>query len=159
MPRGQRHLVKCKCYLPQFRGKDNPPQHQFIVFSIVDDDDAVRVKFVQCNNCAAVHKVTDICKSDILVGKDSIASIISIDDIKSSIPSNLSDILERHQSDVSVWEQAQFIYDNKKWGEFVILASEEDSGVKQGKYVRLMSETFFKIESFSREDTATYDER
>ena len=132
--RGQKHLIKCRCVLPQFKSMATPPSHQFMVFSIIDDEDNVITKYAQCNTCGIIHKVTDIA------------------DIKSSLPSNLSDILERHNVDLTAWEQAQFILENKRWGEFVILAQEEDSGTKQGKYVRLMSETFFKIETFTRHD-------
>lgn len=150
--RGQKHLVKCRCVLPQFKALPQPPQHQFVVFSVIGDDDKVVLKYSQCNNCGAVHKVTDICQSEVIKTKDGMSSIIQFEDLKSSLPSNLSAILERHNSDLSTWEQAQFILENKRWGEFVILAQEEDAGVKQGKYVRIMSDTFFKVESFSRDD-------
>ncbi len=85
-------------------------------------------------------------------------SIVKVEDIKLSLPPNLSDILERNNVDVSTWEQAQFILENKEWGNFVILAQEEESGTRQGKYVRIMSETFFKVESFSREEVAVPSE-
>jgi hypothetical protein len=150
--RGQRHLVKCRCVLPQFKGITSPPQHQFLVFSIVNEDDTIQVKYSQCNNCGIIHKVKDICTSDILPGKENMGSIVKIEDIKTSLPSNLIDILERNNCDLPAWEQAQFILENKQWGNFVILAQEEEAGTKQGKYVRIMSETFFKIESFVRED-------
>jgi hypothetical protein len=150
--RGQRHLVKCRCVLPQYKGIVNPPVHQFVAFSIIEDNDKVKAKYSQCNNCGIIHKVIDICTSEILTGKEAMSSVVIIDDIKASLPQNLSDILERNNVDVSTWEQAQFIFENKQWGNFVILAQEEEAGTKQGKYVRIMSETFFKIESFSRED-------
>lgn len=152
MPRGQRHLVNCRCVLPQFKNKEEPPRHKFVVFSIIDDTDSVIPKFVQCNNCGIIHKVIDICKSDILQGKENMSSIVSLDDIRSNLPPSLKDILDRHNCDVSAWEQAQFILENKFWGDFVILAQDEDSGSKQGKYVRIMSDSFFKIESFVRQD-------
>lgn len=156
--RGQHHLVKCRCVLPQYKGATNPPVHQFVVFSIITDTDSVKQKFAQCNNCGIVHKVTDICVSEILAGKEAMASVVKIEDVKLSLPPNLSDILERNNVDVATWEQAQFIIENKEWGNFVILAQEEESGTRQGKYVRIMSETFFKVESFSREEVAVPSE-
>lgn len=150
--RGQKHLVKCRCVLPQYKGQSNPPVHHFVVFSVIDDDDRVRVKYTQCNNCGSIHRVVDICKSEIQPGKEAMSSIVSIEDVKASLPNNLSDILERNQVDLSTWENAQFILENKQWGNIVVLASEEDSGTRQGKYVRLMSESFFKIEAFVREE-------
>ena len=149
---GQRHLVSCRCVLPQFKGRIDPPKHHFLVFSVLKSDNSVVVKYVQCNNCGLVHKVTDICKSEVIVGKEFMSSVITIEDIKPSLPKNLSDILERSNADVTAWEMAQHIVDNKEWGAFVLLGQEEESGMKHGKYVRIMSETFFKVESFSRED-------
>lgn len=154
MKRGQKHLISCRCVLPQYKTKENPPKHQFIVFSVIDDD-LVKQKYAQCNNCGLVHKVIDICTSEILKGKESLTSIIGIDDIKPSLPANLVDILERNNADLPTWEQAQFIFEEKVWGEFVVLAQEEESGTKHGKYVRMMSETFFKVETFSRDQILT----
>lgn len=123
-----------------------------MVFSVINDDDSVVVKYSQCNNCGLVHKVTDICTSEIITGKEAMSSIISMDDVKASLPANLVNILERNNVDLATWEQAQFLLENKQWGAMVILAQEEDAGVKQGKYVRIMSETFFKVESFTRDE-------
>lgn len=156
--RGQRHLIKCRCVLPQYKGVVNPPVHQFIVFSVLDEDDTVKTKYCQCNNCGIIHKVTDICTSELLSGKEAMSSIVKVEDVKLSLPANLADILERNNVDIATWEQAQFILENKEWGNFVILAQEEESGTRQGKYVRIMSETFFKVESFSREEVAVPSE-
>lgn len=155
--KGQKHLIKCRCVLPQFKGKSNVP-HQFVVFSVVNDDDSVVVKHSQCNNCGIIHKITDICTSEILTGKEEMGSIITIDDVKGSLPANLVNILERNNVDLPTWEQAQFILEQKQWGNIVVLAQEDDGGVKQGKYVRIMSETFFKVENFSRDEVLTYKE-
>jgi len=150
--RGQRHLIQCRCVLQQFKNSNEPVKHQFMVFSVIDDNDNVTQKFAQCNNCGLVHKIIDICKSEIILGKEQSNSILTIEDIKLSLPPNLSSILERSNVDLSTWELAQFIVENKKWGDFVILGAEEESGVRQGKYVRIMSETFFKIETFNRNE-------
>jgi len=129
-----------------------------LVFSVIGDDESVKVKFAQCNNCGIIHKVTDICTSEILPGKEAMGSIVKIEDVKTSLPPNLSDILERNNCDLPTWEQAQFILENKQWGNFVVLAVEEEAGIKQGKYVRIMSETFFKVEPFTREEVAVPSE-
>lgn len=157
--RGQRHLIACRCILPQFKGRQDPPRHQFSVFSSISEDDSVVVKYAQCNNCGLIHKVIDICKSEIMQGKEAMSSILSIDDIKLSLPQNLSNILERNNADLSVWEQALSIIENKDWGNFVPLTSELDGGTRQIKYVRIMSESFFKVENFSREEIATPSEK
>ena len=123
-----------------------------MTFSIINDDDKVVLKYDQCNNCGLIHKVTDICTSEIMSGKESFSSVVTISDVKASLPSNLSDILERNNADKSMWEYAQFLIENKRWGEIIVLSHEEDSGVKHGKYVRILSETFFKVDSFTREE-------
>ena len=113
----------------------------------------MRPKYSQCNNCGLIHKIIDICTSEIIENKEDMSSLLSIEDIKTSLPSNLVDILERSNVDLPTWEQAQFFLENKDWGNFIVLAQEEESGSKQIKYVRIMSETFFKVETASRSDT------
>lgn len=129
----------------------NPPQHQFLVFSTLDNDLPI-FKYAQCNNCGVIHKIVDICKSEILQNKENMSSIMTIDDIRHNLPQNLVDILDRNQAELPAWEQASFILENKEWGNFVILQQETEAGVVQGKYVRIMSESFFKIESFTRNE-------
>lgn len=115
-------------------------------------DDVVDPKYAQCNNCSVVHKVVDICKSEILNGKENMPSIISIEDIKVSLPQNLVSILERSEADLPSWEQAAFIFENKLWGEIVVLNQETDQNSKQGKYVRLLGDSFFKVDTFVRKE-------
>ena len=138
---------------------ENPPQHQFLVFSVIDENDLTICKYSQCNNCGVVHKVTDICKSEIMTGKENMSSIMTVDDIKQNLPSNLVDILERNNAELPVWEQASFILENEQWGSFIILSHDSDGDTKQGKYVRVMSSTFFKIETFTREEVLKLKEQ
>ena len=148
---GQKHLIKCRCVLPQYKGIVDPPVHRFIVFSVIKQDSVGVVhKYAQCNNCGVIHKIIDICKSEIIQNKEGFSSIITIEDIKPSIPPSLANILEAASSDLSTWELAQFILENKKWGEIVILTSETEGDQVFGKYVRILSETFFKVETFTR---------
>ena len=94
---GQKHLIKCRCVLPQMKNLPIPTQHQFVVFSEVIDGN-VKTKFSQCNNCGVIHKITDICSSEIMNGKDAMSSIMSIEDIKLSMNASLSSILEDRKS-------------------------------------------------------------
>jgi len=152
MTTGHKHLVKCRCVLTQFKKMNNPPFHQFVVFSIIDDNDIFKTKFVQCPNCGIIHKVTEIGKSDILTNKEAMSSIITNNDIKSSLNESLASILEANQSDLASWEMVQFICENKKWGEFVVMTTETEAGTKQGKYIRILGEKLFKVENFLREE-------
>jgi len=152
VPTGQKHLIKCRCVLLQFRKRKDPPVHQFTVFSVVDDDDKVKTKFAQCPNCGIVHKVVDICRSELLLNREAMSSIVTIDDIKISLPEVLVTILSANIADLPTWEAAQFIYENKQWGQFVVLNSDTEEGIKQGKYLMILGEKLFKIEQFTREE-------
>lgn len=150
MPSGLKHLIKCRCTLPQYKRLANSPAHQFIVFSVIDDDDRVVPKFVQCNNCAIVHKVIEINKSEI-VPRESLSSTLTVDDIRPSIPEQLATILDTNKADLPSWEAARFIIENKKWDEFVVISCDVEDGFKQGKYVRILGERLFKVETFMKE--------
>lgn len=153
MSSGHKHLVRCRCVLPQFKKRANAPAHQFIVFSVVADDDTVVSKFVQCNNCGIIHKVHDICKSTIMQGREDMKSIVSLDEIKLGMPPNLVKVLELNNADVPTWEAAQFIIENQKWGDYVTLSSDSEDGLRQGKYIRILGENLYKVDSYSREET------
>jgi hypothetical protein len=150
--RGFRHLLECRCVLPQFKNRQDPPKHKFIVFSVLKENDSIDLKYAQCNNCGLIHKVIDICKSEIQLGKEHSSSILTVEDIKLSLPRDLSNILEKYRLELPSWEQAQFIVEHKSWGEFIVLEQEDDGDTKQGKYVRILGESFFKVENFSRDE-------
>lgn len=152
---GHKHLIKCRCVLSQFKKMNNPPLHQFVVFSIIDVDDVVKPKYAQCPNCGIIHKIIEIGRSEILNNKESMPTIITINDIKSSLNESLASILEANQSDLASWEMAQFICENKRWGDFVVMTTETEVGSKQGKYVRILGEKLFKVENFLREEEQT----
>lgn len=154
MSTGIKHLVSCRCVLPQFKTLNDPPRHQFVVFSIVDDSDRTQVKFAQCNNCGVIHKVTDVCKSEILSNREDMGTLMTIDEIKLGLPKNLASILEMNNADLPTWELASFIYENKRWGEVAVLTTDSESGVRSGKYIQILGESLFKVNSFSREEYA-----
>jgi hypothetical protein len=136
--------------LPQFKRLPNPPAHQFTVFSVINDDDTVKPKFAQCTNCGVIHRVTEISRSEIVQGREAMSSILSISDIRASLPEGLAALLENSQADLPTWEAVQFIYENKQWGNFVVLTSDTEGDTKQGKYVRLLGEKMFKVEIYER---------
>jgi hypothetical protein len=149
---GQKHLIKCRCVLPQMKNSSNPVPHHFIVFSEFNDGQ-IKIKFSQCNNCGVIHKITDICSSEIMDGKDAMSSILTIDDIRFSMNKGLSSILDRHNCDLPTWEHAQYALENKKWGEIVILSSDTEKEDKIIKYLRILGESLFKVDSHIRKET------
>jgi len=152
MATGLKHLITCRCVLPQFKRRENPPQHQFVVFSILDDNDAVQPKFVQCNNCGIIHKVIEVNRSVIVAGREDMKSIADIDDIKLNLSPNLSALLEQNNADLPTWEAVQYAIVNEQWGSFIVLSTDEEDGLKQGKYVRILGQNMFKVETFTREE-------
>lgn len=147
---GYKHLVKCRCVLPQFKRLENPPQHQFVVFSVIDNDGNVLPKFNQCNNCGLIHKIVDICKSEIQPGKESMKSILKIEDVKPSLHINIASILDANGCDLASWEAALFIVENKQWGSYVVLTKETEGNEVNGKFIRIFSDSLCKVETFTR---------
>lgn len=146
---GLKHLVECNCVLPQFASRPSPPFHQFIVFSIVDEDDRVVPKYAQCNNCGVLHHVVDIHKSEVLAGKENANALVSVEDIKLSLSKEIVDVLTKYNVDLASWEQAQFIIDNERWGEHVVLASEVVNGQRVGKYLQILGRALLKVSTFT----------
>ena len=148
MPRqGIKHTVKCHCVLPQFRKKVDPPLHEFVVFSIIDENDVVEPKTIQCNNCGVVHRVIDICRSEIVSGRED-CSFVSIQDLSFMMPNQIKDILASYDCDLPTWEQCIFILQEQRWGDFVILERKENDTGTEGKLLKFHSYERFTIEPF-----------
>ena len=146
---GIKHLIECQCILPQFKKRDNPPYHKFVVFSIIDDVDEVLEKFAQCNNCGIVHRVFDICKSEIAVGHESLNSIPNKEDFSLMLPSSVIDILNSYDCDLYIWEEIAFIINHEKAGEKIIISKDEIDGKIQGKFLTSKGGNRFMIEPFT----------
>jgi len=145
---GIRHLVRCRCILSQFKNLKDPPNHQFVVFSVIDDSDNVRVKFAQCDNCGIIHKVFEIGKSDVISNKETMGSITTIDDLKNSMPEKMVTLLEKNDvADVSSWEEAKFIIENEKWGNFIVLSKDSSESDTNVKLLRIVSKNIFIVEN------------
>ena len=100
MKRGVKHLVQCHCILPQYRKQKDPTFHKFPVFSVIDESDTAVVKYAECNNCGAAHKVYDVCKSEIVTGKDEVRSSPRVEDFKFSLPNDLYELLIHYKKEI-----------------------------------------------------------
>lgn len=150
---GMRHLVECNCVLPQYKNKEPVIWHRFAVFSVIDEKNVVQEKFAQCNNCGIIHKVIEIGQSEITV-KENLKSIKTIEDIKFGIQPDVAGILEQYKCDISLWEEAEFILNNKKWGSMIIIDKETEKGMTSGKALVFQgSPVLARIQSFSRQET------
>ena len=148
MPRqGIKHTVQCHCVLPQFRKKTDPPLHEFVVFSIIDENDVVEPKTIQCNNCGVVHRVIDICRSEIVSGRED-CSFVSIQDLSFMMPTQIKEILTAYDCDLPTWEHCIFILQEQRWGDFIILERKENDTGTEGKLLKFHSFERFTIEPF-----------
>lgn len=147
---GVRHLIECHCTLPQYRNANPPVYHKFVVFSVLDED-AIQKKLVQCNNCGIIHKVVDLCKTEIAHGMEEGQSLRSIEDIKIGISDKMVTFLTQQNADISTWEYVEFILDNKQEKE-VILKKEQKDDLTQLKILHIKEDGTFKVKNETRQD-------
>ncbi len=146
--KGVKHIVECHCVLPQLKKSKNIVYHKFVVFSIIDDSDTVIPKYAKCNNCSVIHNVIDICKSEINVGNEE-GGILTKEDIKLMIPSDLSNILETYNCDEATWENALFVFENNLYDHQVVIERKEEEDRIFGKILKITKLNKFRIEPYS----------
>ena len=149
---GDKHLIQCHCVLPQFRKREDPIFHKFVVFSQTDGDGNVIPKISKCNNCGVLHKITDFCKSEIMHGIDESFAVIDIKDISDQIPEKIRQIPESHKCDISTWEQVDNVIQNKEWKKPIVIARKSILGSTQVKILSIDEKLRYKIESHLRND-------
>ncbi len=150
--RGIKHLVQCHCVLPQYRNTNPTIFHKFVVFSVIDDKDQIAEKVSKCPNCDALHRVTEIGKSEIVHGKDGSSAVMDVEDIKSQLPTSLATILDRHKVDDATYEQALFYVNTYNTDEPIVLAKERLDESTSVKALWLRPDRSFRIETIVRQD-------
>ena len=142
----QRHLVECHCILPIYKNKDPVVYHKFTVYSKIDDNSGKVVpKYVNCNNCGVTHHITELCKSEIKIGKEDIASVRTINDIKISIPEKLVRILEEHNAQIDIYEEVEDIIENDLYPSSIVISREIIGDDQNFKILNLLSPNKCKI--------------
>jgi hypothetical protein len=141
-----KHLIECRCILPQFRNNPIVVFHKFVVLSFLDDNDQVVPKLEACNNCGVIHKIVDFCKSTIL--NENIMSVLTISDIKDSLPEKLVIIFEQNNIDEkATWELAKYIIESELWGEQIILSKEIVENEVFYKSITILGKTLYDIKT------------
>ena len=144
----EKHLIECHCILPLFKDKSGESvYHKFPVYSKIDENGKIIEKIVQCNNCGVIHKVLDVCKSEILSGKDENLSMISISDIEFQLSERLANLLKQNNCDITVWEHVLDVIEEERWGEHVVLSRQIIESDEHVKVIIINSESKFKIEN------------
>jgi hypothetical protein len=146
---GIKHLIECHCTLKIFDIREDIQDHlyhKFPVYSLLDENDKLIEKIVQCNNCQTLHKVKEYCKSE-LVERGSETNITSIDveDIKFQLSDKLINLLEKYNADISTWEHVLDIVEKEVWNQNVILSRQIIDQKYHVKILKVLSENKFKI--------------
>ncbi len=139
---GLKHLIQCHCILPQYRKMEDPVFHKFVVFSKTDESGNIITKLAKCNNCDTLHKVVDFCKSEIMHGKDEEVSVLTVDDISSSLPDKIVESLANHFCDISTYEEVLDIVENQEWGKSVNISKTDLGNSVQIKSLVILEESF-----------------
>jgi len=104
-----------------------------------------------------VHKVVDVCRTELAVGRDELSTMINIDDIAIMIPQDVRSVLESYKADIATWENVQFILQQKQWGSHVVLTHDVLEEDTQGKLLIFNGPGKFNIETFVRKDVISME--
>lgn len=145
---GTKHLVQCHCILPQFRKNSDPVFHKFVVYSKFSDEEKIEEKLVRCNNCDAVHRIIDLCRSEIVIKIEDTDTILDEDEIKLGLPEKIIGILEKNNSDIATYESIDHIMCEKAWGSQVIISRQTVKNEKTHiKILEINGENSFRLKS------------
>lgn len=144
---GLKHLIECHCTLKLYDTENKLVNHKFPVYSKIDEDGSIVHKIVKCNNCEALHRVTDVCTSELVAGKDQTNVTETIDEISLSLPDKLINILAKLECDISCYEHCLDIIEEERWGEFVVLRRDIIDEKENLKMILILSENKYKIQT------------
>jgi len=147
MSQGIKHLIECHCTLKIFKNGDEIIYHKFPVYSKLDEEDRLKVKMAKCNNCGVIHKIVDVCKSDIISGKDDSISVVTKEDLDLQIDPRITNVLRTNECDISVWEHVADIIEEERWNETIVLRRQVVDGEMNVKVLKVLSENRAKIEN------------
>jgi hypothetical protein len=155
---GVKHLIECHCTLKIYEGRDDHLYHKFVVYSKFDEGGRVIEKIAQCNNCRTLHKVYDICKSEIVRGgKDENKGMVDIEDISLQLSEKIDRVLKKYDCDIATYEHVLDIIENNCWDEKIILSREVVNAEYQVKVLHILSEDKIKITSEKIVDEITIE--
>tara|TARA_R110001592_G_scaffold21097_1_gene85522 strand:- start:1679 stop:1990 length:312 start_codon:yes stop_codon:yes gene_type:complete len=100
-----------------------------------------------------MHYIKDICRSEIRGGKDQSELVVSTEELSLMLPERLANALFKIETDISNWEQIVDIFEEKRWGEIVVLRREVIDEKQHVKTIEITSSEMFKIKNSTIEDT------
>lgn len=143
-----KHTIQCHCILPQYRNREDPVFHKFIAFSVIDESDTLVAKYINCNHCSAVHRIFDVCKSEIVVGKEDLSSVVGIEDLSVMLPRDIVSVLESYNCSLPEYEHVFHILHYKLYNESVILTRDVMTNEVVGKRLKFSDQGSASIETF-----------
>ena len=82
-----------------------------------------------CNNCQAVHKIVELCKSEIvstkLLEEDKI-KILEEEYYKKRLSAGIVGALDSNQADLPTWKEVYYHFSNGNWGREIIIKRDDD---------------------------------
>lgn len=130
-----KHLIECHCTLKIFEKRTKPLYHKFPVFSIFkEDEENLEEKYVACNNCNVIHRVYDVCKSEIKWGNEGYTSLICTkDDVTFNLNNNnmekIVELLTLNDVELSDWELVDYLIENNEEGQIILDKKEMDNNI------------------------------
>ncbi len=140
-------MIECHCYLVIYKKNKNMINHKFTVYSKFDENKKIIPKYAKCNNCEALHYVTDVCRSEIKAGKDQSEVVANIDDIALMLPQKLTNVLRKYNANVSDWEHALDIINSRKWNDVIVLKRDIIDEIETVKILTIHSNNKFEIKT------------
>ena len=92
-------------------------------------------------------EIIEVGKSELIPGKDQSMVTISKDDLRSSIPLKIVNILDTYDCDISSWEEVLDIIENKSWNSFVVLKRDILNENTSVKILEIYEKNNFKIKN------------
>jgi hypothetical protein len=92
-----------------------------------------------------------------MTGHEELGSVVRINDIMYSLPSDVKDVLTSYNCDLATWEQVLFTIENEKWGTTITLTQDTVEDETQGKIMCISALNKIKIESFVRSEAIGHE--
>lgn len=124
------HLIECSCILPLYSKSEKPIYHKFPVFSTLNEKEELEEKYVACNNCDVIHKVTDFCSSEVMTDTSNYRGLVTTkEDLEHSLNDKIISVLIKNDCEVDVWEKLDFLFENNISDHVVISKKYEESSI------------------------------
>lgn len=149
---GIKHLVECHCELPIYKNREDTVYHKILVYSKFDTKGKIIEKIISCENCGTLHKVFDVCKSDIVKnGKDENRAAITIEELELQLPDKIIRILEKNKCTIPIYEEIVDAVEKEVSNHNVVISREVIEGKYQVKILNI-NQGKFKIKNETIED-------